>query len=480
MKDGQHKSPSTVWMWLLFIMLAVPGMAVVEVNQDGQALIMESHQAYLDDMENRPIVTDKVIHDYVASIVKKLQPAGKNTPKGVTLGVTILDSPQPELYSYVEGHIVITTGMIYAMENEAQLAGVLAREVANVTEGYYITMFQQIKASERSERSKAAVGAIFSGLLDVAVEFAADYTEIEVSDAFMEGEATYSETMKKIAAVGAAKSSYYTIKDVAESTPEKDSHGKWLDPRLRFDAVADAQGMAYTALAGYDSSETAKGWANAYKLKSRIAREQEQEMGAWLSQIRETQSLMATSRNRMRQSLGNSGLVQSRSDLPPNRSEFTAQLVNLKEVKDAEKRTKPTKGIKPYHDFLHVALLPAADKLMKDEQYEQAYMAYSALWEKGVHTAPVAYGVAKCKLGDFAFGASESEKESAEAAYLDAIKLDKSYAPSYKGVAELYEDWERYEDAANAYSSYLKYAPKAKDRNRIERKIKTLKRKAER
>ncbi len=58
--------------------------------------------------------------------------------------------------------------------------------------------------------------------------------------------------------------------------------------------------------------------------------------------------------------------------------------------------------------------------------------------------------------------------------------MDKKYAEPYRGLGELYEDWERYGDAVNAYNTYLKLAPRASDRGKIERKISSLKRKAAR
>jgi tetratricopeptide (TPR) repeat protein len=50
----------------------------------------------------------------------------------------------------------------------------------------------------------------------------------------------------------------------------------------------------------------------------------------------------------------------------------------------------------------------------------------------------------------------------------------------FRGLGELYEDWERYQEAVNAYEKYLKLQPNAKDRGKIENKIKILKRKASR
>jgi hypothetical protein len=263
-----------------------------EINQDGRSLILEAQQTYRSDMENRPVIEDPLIKSYADLLVKKLVPKGKRLPDGVNLSVTVLDSPQPELYSYVDGHMVMTMGVLHAMENEAQLAGVLAHEVANITEGYYIGIYQEIKAAERNERRKAAVGALFGALLDVAVDYAVELETIDLEDEWWSGDATYKKTMKKIAALHAAQAGYYSIKDVIESIPEKDNKGQWLDPRLRFEPVADAQGMEYTALAGYDCREVAKGWQNLYRVKNSILKDQENAFGPWAAQIRQTQSLM--------------------------------------------------------------------------------------------------------------------------------------------------------------------------------------------
>ena len=422
---------------------------------------------------------DPLIKSYADRVVKKLVPRGKRLPKGVNLSVTVLESPQPELYSYVDGHMIMTMGVLYAMENEAQLAGVLSHEVASIAEGYYIGIYQEIKAAERNERRKAAVGALFSALLDVAVDYAVEMETIDLEDEWLSGDATYKKTMKKIAALHAAQSGYYSIKDVIESIPEKDNKGQWLDPRLRFEPVADAQGMEYTALAGYDCREVAKGWQNLYRVKNSILKEQENALGPWAAQIRQTQSLMQMNMNRMRASLGASALVQTRSDVPPTRADFVAKMTKLKEVQEAVKKNKPSVGQKNYLTFLEKSLVPRAEKDMQDENYEKAYLNYKALWNKGLHSAPVAYGMAKCKLGDFAFGASEAEKKEAEKAYREAARLDPKYALPYKGLAELYSDWERYEDAVQAYRTYLKLNPEA-DRKRINRKIKVLERKAKR
>jgi hypothetical protein len=470
------------WIQIMMVFLLAFGLRAeaLEPNEDGKTLIQQATQAYAADMRNRPIVTDPEMLQYLKKVALALVPKDKHPAPGVTLNVTILESPKPELYAYVDGNLVITTGLIFAMENEAQLASVLAPQVAQVVEGYYIQMYQEIKATERKQRQKAIAGALMGALLDVAVDYAVEVETIKQTDRLFSGEATYKDTMQKMAGVSAARSAYYSIKDVISSIPPKDESGKWVDPRLRFEPVADAQGMINLALAGYDISEARQGFENILQINSRMAREQEQALGPWAGQMREMQSLMELNLQRLRQTLGSNGLVQTLSDLPPSRVPFVAGLTNLKEVKEASQGQELKKGKTEFITFLQGVLLPKAEKALSEEKYDQAAAHYQILYNKGLKSAPLIYGLAKSQLGDFAFGASDGEKQKAEDLYQEAIKLDPHFALSYRGLGELYEDWERYQEAVNAYEKYLKLQPKAKDRNKIENKIKILKRKASR
>ena len=286
--------------------------------------------------------------------------------------------------------------------------------------------------------------------------------------------------MKRLATVHTASTAYYSIKDVIDSIPAKTPGGVQVDPRLQFEPVADAQGMEYLAMAGYETSQAADAWSNVHRINSQILKEREQFMGAFAQQMRSTHALMEMNMKRMRQQLGSSGLVQTLSNSPPSRSQFLKKLTRLEEVKAAEKIYGAHKRKQPYVDFITQTLLPRAQTALKTENYQKAYIDFRILYDCGVKTAPVAYGIAKSKLGDFAFGASDAEKEQAEEQYKAALQMDSGYAVAHKALAELYEDWERYKEAAQAYLNYLKASPGAKDRRRTERKINVLQRKASR
>ncbi|HXH72646.1 MAG TPA: M48 family metalloprotease [Mariprofundaceae bacterium] len=469
-----------IWLGaLLGLGLAAAPAVAVEVNADGKMLIQEASEAWGKDMQGRPLVSDPAVTGYVQQVAERLLPAGRPLPAGVSLQVNVIDSPEPELFSYSDGHLVITTGMVYAMHNEAQLAAVLAHEVAHINEGYYIEMYQQIKAAERKQRRMAAAGALLSGLMDVAVDYAADYKGIEESEKLMRGEASYGETMKKMAAIEAARAGYYSMKDVVESIPPVDEGGVRIDPRLQFEPVADAEGMQYLALAGYDVNEAAKAWKAAAQLQNEQAKARERALGPMAQQMNQMQSMLEINMQRMRQTLGGSGLVQTIGVVPQARSEFVGKLTGMQEVRDAEAAHGADVAAAPYRAFMQKTLLPKADAALANAHYAEANRQYRQLYDAGIRTADVSYGLAKSSMGDFAFGASEAEKQKAEQLYHEANKQDPSFAPAYRGLGELYEDWERYGDAAQAYRSYLKLAPKA-ERPSIERKIKLLKRKAAR
>jgi hypothetical protein len=460
------------------LMMSMPVMAL-EPNDDGKALLVEATESYGKDMRERPRVDDPVVLNYVNRVANKLLPAGKALPTGVRLSVTVIEATEPELFSYSDGHIVMTTALLYAMRNEAQLAAVLSHEVAHVAEGYYIEMYQQIKAAERKQRNMAVAGAMLSGLMDVAVDYAADYKGIEESEKLFRGEASYGETMKKMATIEAARSGYYSMKDVVESIPPQDESGARIDPRQQFEPVADAQGMQYLALAGYDVSQARDAWGKVARIQNDQARERERMLGSMAQQLSQMQTMMELNMQRMRQSLGGSGLVQTLGVVPHARSEFVSKLTGMKEVREAEAAHGSDKAAAPYQAFIKKTLMPKAEAALADARYEEAKVQYRLLHDAGIRSAGISYGLAKSSMGDFAFGASEGEKRQAEKLYLEANRQEKRFGPAYRGLGELYEDWDRYAEAAEAYGTYLKYAPKSEKRT-IERKIKMLKRKASR
>jgi predicted Zn-dependent protease len=455
-------------------------LGAFEVTDDGRQLIQQAARTYQEDIRSRATVQDKKTKTYLQGVLKRLRSKGPTPPKGVTPQVVIVDSTAPELYAYVDGHIIITNGTIYALDNEAQLAALLGHELANVIEGYNIEMYQQIKAKERAAARRSLMGGILGQMAVIAADYAYEVDSAEQMDRLMEGETTYKQAAKRMAKAGAAREAVYTAADVLNSIPKKNDKGQRVDPRLQFEMAADVQAMQYLAKAGYAAGEAAPAWRRFLEAKNRMLRQQEQDMGMFAEQLRLTQQMMRQSLQQAREAMGETSLIRTLGDAPPGRDDFVASLTAMKEVRDAQSGQKGAKGDKEYRAFIKQSLLAQAQTALEEERYQEAQTQFEILYNKGVKEAPVVYGLAKSRLGGFAFAATAAQKREAERLYRQAASMNKRYAEPYRGLGELYDDWERYEDAVEAYQSYLKLAPKAQDRRNIERKLKTLKRKAAR
>lgn len=70
----------------------------------------------------------------------------------------VLDSKLPNAGAAPGGQIYITTGLLFRMRNEAELAGALAHEIAHVVQRHHVKAFQKLKASAGWASIGGAVG----------------------------------------------------------------------------------------------------------------------------------------------------------------------------------------------------------------------------------------------------------------------------------------------------------------------------------
>jgi predicted Zn-dependent protease len=75
---------------------------------------------------------DPVLEDYVQSLGRRLVPESFSDP-GIQLRFSILHSPEASAFALPNGSVYVSVGLLALVENEAQLAFVLAHEVSHVT-----------------------------------------------------------------------------------------------------------------------------------------------------------------------------------------------------------------------------------------------------------------------------------------------------------------------------------------------------------
>jgi tetratricopeptide (TPR) repeat protein len=461
--------------FLLLAFAVAPSYAAgVVLNEDGMAVVRLGGDEFIRISEQNRVVTDRAVTGYVTKVAKGLIPRGESAPKGMSLSVTVLDKKIPEIYSLSNGVVVITTGALLSLENEAQLAAVLSHEMSHILEAHYPGIYQAFKEQERKERR----GAFAAGLAGVVVGAAVDYTvQTKTHDIYADadaGEISYREAFQKAAAIQAGAGVLEGFSDVYQSLPPETKAGSG-DPRIPLEMVADAEGLKLMTAAGYDPRQAGEAWRILRKASDR-AKEGSTESMALAFLPPEMRTLIS----------GVSGpaggiraerLTRTVSQNPPDRPGFLDALAGSKEI-TALKKGSGRIGREEFAKVIGNYVMGDAKAAFDSGDYATAKNLFQTAWDSGKQTAAIAYYLGRSQVGEFAFAASDREKEAAEEYLLKATKLDPKMPEPYRALGDLYGEWEMYAEAAARYRQYLKVAPQASDRSRIERQIQKMERKA--
>ena len=116
------------------------------------------------------------LHRYINRVGRNLGSQSDRPTLEWTFGV--LDTDDFNAYSTPGGYVFVSRGLLSEIDNEAQLAGVLAHEIAHVTERHALRLYSAIKANQCQTSLAAEVGAKeaakslgFEGALDSPIGF---------------------------------------------------------------------------------------------------------------------------------------------------------------------------------------------------------------------------------------------------------------------------------------------------------------------
>ena len=139
---------------LLFIVLATscsthskPEVSLVSdallTNEDEQMLWQKSEQEQLAFESNGLIYPDQELEDYLNQVAAKLRP--QSAPQDLVIRVKVIKNAYLNAFAYPNGMIYIHTGLLARMDNEDQLAAVLAHELAHCTQRHALRAFRKYK-----------------------------------------------------------------------------------------------------------------------------------------------------------------------------------------------------------------------------------------------------------------------------------------------------------------------------------------------
>ena len=121
----------------------------------------ELQEEYLSFNETITLFDDPYLEDYLNQVRLKLFPRQPVEKHPAVMRVRVYESVEPGTFACANGDLFLSTGLLASLQSEAELAGVLAQEIAHIE-------FNHSVANFRRNLSREARAAFWSGVLTVA------------------------------------------------------------------------------------------------------------------------------------------------------------------------------------------------------------------------------------------------------------------------------------------------------------------------
>jgi hypothetical protein len=118
---------------------------IENLDADEQHLWKESLKLQHEIESSGLVFEDPELDAYLAQVLHRVAPP-ELAEAGITPRVVVLSDPQMHAYSFANGVIYIHTALLARLENETQLATVLTRELAHVTDRHAVRAFRDKRA----------------------------------------------------------------------------------------------------------------------------------------------------------------------------------------------------------------------------------------------------------------------------------------------------------------------------------------------
>ena len=384
------------------------------------------------------VLADESANTYLRRVGKSLIPQGVELER-VSWRFRILRDPQPNAFALPNGSIYATTGLITLLDNESQLAAILAHEVTHV-------MARHSYLHNRSNRKKfltmnvmSAVGAYAPGGLVGAVIVIATSVAPFIMMATIYG---YSRELERDAdhkGIDMMISAEYPPEEMVNVLKllDKDIEGENI--RLFYnDHPALDERIKYL-------SSYLGGRADKVTPQMELNRER-------AAYFRNMDPVM---RHNIQLAI-NAGRARSAVYLAQRLVDFHDDSHNLFLLAEAYRTLGPRAPQLTENELTNSAKKSAAKKREKrtPEEEERELLATPAGKENW-----------------------ERHQQTAEQFYRRALNAEKPVPVAHRGLGMLYEKLGRGADAAAEYEKYLELSPSAVDRERIQRRLESLKEK---
>jgi len=144
--------------------LISPGSLALQTRADEQMLWQKAEQEQRAIESSGLIYPDRALEDYLNQFPAKLQPRSSD----LEIRVKVIKNTGLNAFAYPNGMIYIYSGLLARMDNEAQLAAVLAHEITHCTQRHALRAFQAAQDQPDLLRDVRHTLSKTKGLKDIA------------------------------------------------------------------------------------------------------------------------------------------------------------------------------------------------------------------------------------------------------------------------------------------------------------------------
>ncbi len=106
------------------------------------------------------VYEDPALEQYLMEIVRRVTPLSYTDAGGQPIKVKVRKDPRLNAAAMSHGLIIVHTGLVSRAENEGQLAGVLAHEVAHITHRHQVREWRELKNKQMAINVVAFLGTL--------------------------------------------------------------------------------------------------------------------------------------------------------------------------------------------------------------------------------------------------------------------------------------------------------------------------------
>ena len=137
-------------------------------EEDERQLWRALRQAEEKVLPPKAVYEDSALEQYLTDIARRVTPSSYTAAGGQLIQVKVRKDPRLNAGAMAHGLIVVHTGLVSRAENEGQLAGVLAHEVAHITHRHQIRKRRELQNQQTAFNVAAFLGTL--GLAAAAVD----------------------------------------------------------------------------------------------------------------------------------------------------------------------------------------------------------------------------------------------------------------------------------------------------------------------